>query len=238
MTSNQPSHLYFPSHQKKRSNLLLRAAHRAHLTPDNSTETDDVLIESPTNTEAPSSGNKKPLNASRRKSMTSNFFKRQFFSNNYSSSDQDSFDSDNSLTPTIRHAANTMARRARLPSLHRSCDSTDSSNSSSNASGELSAGKTNYRIIMLGACSSGKTSIVRQFLYDKFAEVYVPTACDDMYRGEFEIHDRAIGFDIQDVSGNYVYEFPGMRNVSLASADAFVIVFSLDNEESWEEVSR
>ena len=40
------------------------------------------------------------------------------------------------------------------------------------------------------------------------------------------------------MSGSYVYEFPGMRNVSLSSADAFVIVFSLDDYATWEEVSR
>ena len=42
----------------------------------------------------------------------------------------------------------------------------------------------------------------------------------------------------QDVSGSYVYEFPGMRNVSLSSADAFVIVFALDDYSTWEEASR
>ena len=61
---------------------------------------------------------------------------------------------------------------------------------------------------------------------------------DDMYRGEFDIYGRQIGFDIQDVSGKYVYEFPGMRTVSLASADAFVLVFSMDSYESWEEAGK
>jgi len=69
-----------------------------------------------------------------------------------------------------------------------SCDSTDSSNSSSNAS-DLSAAKSNYRIILLGARRVGKTSIVRQFVYDKFSSLYRETV-DDMYRGEFEIHGQ------------------------------------------------
>lgn len=143
-----------------------------------------------------------------------------------------------SIPPTTKPTASpaTMSRRARLPSLNRSAESTDSSNSSSNTS-ELSAGKSNYRIMLLGATKSGKTSIVRQFLYDKFTAGYKETV-DDMYRGEFDIHNQNVAFDIQDVSGGYVYEFPGMRNVSLASADAFIIVFGLDSYESWEEVSR
>ena len=62
---------------------------------------------------------------------------------------------------------------------------------------------------------------------------------DDMYRGEFEDgRGRTVNFDIQDVGGCFVYEFPAMRSVSLASADAVILVFSLDNAETWEEASR
>ena len=132
-----------------------------------------------------------------------------------------------------------MSRRPRLASLNRSSESTDSSNSSrsSREGSNLTDAKSNYRILILGAKRVGKTSIVRQFLYDKFSTVYTETM-DDMYRGEFEIHGRPVSFDIQDVSGSYVYEFPAMKSVSLASADAFIIVFSMDSSESWEEVSR
>ena len=84
----------------------------------------------------------------------------------------------------------------------------------------------------------GKTSIVRQFLYDQFSPVHTETM-DDMYRGEFEdANGLTINFDIQDVGGGFVYEFPGMRNVSLASADAFLLVFSLDSAETWTEVEK
>ena len=78
--------------------------------------------------------------------------------------------------------------------------SSDSSNSSSNASGELPAGKSNYRILVLGSKKVGKTSIVRQFLYDKFNPLYAETV-DDMYRGEFDIMGQNVAFDIQDVGG-------------------------------------
>ena len=138
-----------------------------------------------------------------------------------------------SSTPSSGHPPPSQPR-ARLPSLNRSCDSTDSS---SNGGNDLAEAKSNYRIMFLGANKTGKTSIIRQFLYDKFSVNYKETV-DDMYRGEFEIHSRTIGFDIQDVSGAYVYEFPGMLNVSLTSADAFVLVFSLDSNQSWEEVAR
>ena len=90
--------------------------------------------------------------------------------------------------------------RSRLSSLHSNYESVDSSNSGSNSvgsNGDLPAAKSNYRILVLGACGVGKTSIVRQFLYDKFSPKYKATACEDMYRGEFEIHGQTVGFDIQ-----------------------------------------
>ena len=62
---------------------------------------------------------------------------------------------------------------------NRSCDSTDSSSSGI----ELSDAKSNYRIMVLGAGRTGKTSIIRQFLYDKFSQVHQETLADDMYRG-------------------------------------------------------
>ena len=131
--------------------------------------------------------------------------------------------------------------RSRLSSLSQSLENSsmeESSmcSSSSNHDSELLAPKSNYRIMILGAKGSGKTSIIQQFLYDKFSSNYNETI-DDMYRGEFEIHGHTISFDIQDVSGGYVYDYPGMRNVSFASADAFIVVYSLDSYESWQEVA-
>ena len=83
--------------------------------------------------------------------------------------------------------------------------------------------KTTYRILFLGASNTGKTSIVRQFLYDQFSPIQSNTM-DDMYRGEFEdSQGKTINFDIQDVGGGFVYDFPAMKSVSVASADAFVL---------------
>lgn len=132
--------------------------------------------------------------------------------------------------------------RSRLPSIcygkdTSSLDEYSNESSSSTDNSDLNIPKSNYRIMILGAKKVGKTSIVQQFLYDKFSEGYKETV-DDMYRGEFDIYGKTIGFDIQDVSGRYVYEFPGMRTVSLASTDAFVLVFSFDSFESWEEVTH
>ena len=93
-------------------------------------------------------------------------------------------------------------------------------------------------IMVLGAKGSGKTSITQQFLYDKFDSRYEPTSIEQMYYGEFDIHGRTIEFDVQDVSGDYVDEFPSMRKVSFEKADAFIITFALDSYQSWKDVGR
>ena len=99
-------------------------------------------------------------------------------------------------------------------------------------------GQVAYRILVLGAPKTGKTSIVKQFLYDEFSDVHTETT-GDMYCGKFEdISGNVITFDIEDVGGKYVYNFPSMGTVSLNSADAFLLVFSLDDPSTFEEIYK
>ena len=133
--------------------------------------------------------------------------------------------------------------RSRLSSLTQSSESSSMEESSacsttSTDKSSLKTAKPKYRIMVLGSKGSGKTSIIQQFLYDHFESSYQPTPLENMYFGEFDIHGRSIGFDIQDVSGSYVDEFPPMRKVSFDAADAFVLTFALDSYQSWEEVER
>ena len=133
--------------------------------------------------------------------------------------------------------------RSRLSSLTQSNESSSMEESSacsttSSDKSNLQSPKPKYWIMVLGAKGSGKTSIIQQFLYDQFDSKYKPTPLEQMYYGEFDIHGRSIEFDIQDVSGGYVDEFPPMRKVSFEKADAFVLTFALDSYESWLEVER
>ena len=48
----------------------------------------------------------------------------------------------------------------------------------------------------------------------------------------------ALGLDIQDTGGSYVDEFPAMLACSLASADAVLLVYSVSDLATFEEVSR
>lgn len=90
------------------------------------------------------------------------------------------------------------------------------------------------RVVLLGAGQVGKTAIVEQFLYDAFPSLHVATV-EQLYKARFEL--KSVGtltLNILDTSGSY--EFPAMKQLAINSGDAFVLVFALDNAESFEEV--
>lgn len=92
------------------------------------------------------------------------------------------------------------------------------------------------RIVVMGSASVGKTAIISQFLYRSFVEEYKPTI-EELHRREFEIpgqNGQYMVLEILDTSG--AYQFPAMRDLSIGRADAFVLVYAIDNAESFEQV--
>jgi small GTP-binding protein len=86
------------------------------------------------------------------------------------------------------------------------------------------------------AARVGKSSIISQFLYDKFLPRYRETV-EELHRGEYELQNGAsLTLDILDTSG--AYQFPAMRALSISTADAFILVYSIDDADTWEEVRR
>lgn len=71
------------------------------------------------------------------------------------------------------------------------------SNSSSGGSGSGSTTmKIRRRVVMMGAARVGKTSIIKQFLYDQFPDRYKETI-EELHRGECE--DYYIFIDVNGV---------------------------------------
>lgn len=96
--------------------------------------------------------------------------------------------------------------------------------------------KEQHRIVVMGSARVGKSSLISQFLYDKFLPKYRETV-EELHRGEYELPDGAsLTLDILDTSG--AFQFPAMRALSITSAGAFLLVFAVDNEETWREVVR
>lgn len=59
-----------------------------------------------------------------------------------------------------------------------------------------------------------------------------------MYRAVFASGESDITLDIQDTGGSYAQDFPAMIQLSLASAHAVVLVFSVADEQSFEDLER
>ncbi|XP_053325072.1 GTP-binding protein Rhes [Spea bombifrons] len=95
--------------------------------------------------------------------------------------------------------------------------------------------KNSYRMVVLGASRVGKSSIVSRFLNGRFEDQYTPTI-EDFHRKLYNIRGDMYQLDILDTSGNH--PFPATRRLSILTGDVFILVFSLDNRESFDEVKR
>ncbi|XP_034544965.1 GTP-binding protein Rhes [Notolabrus celidotus] len=89
------------------------------------------------------------------------------------------------------------------------------------------------RIVVLGAPRVGKSSILRRYLRDGFVEDYNPTS-EDFLRKLFRIRGETYQIDILDASRER--DFPAKRRLSILTGDIFLLVFSLDDRSSFDEV--
>ena len=87
----------------------------------------------------------------------------------------------------------------------------------------------------MGAAGVGKSCIISQFLYDTYTAKYHATV-EELHRKEYEVNGNNLTLDILDTSG--ANEFPAMRQLSISKGNGFILMQSVDNEESFEEVKR
>jgi RASD family, member 2 len=92
------------------------------------------------------------------------------------------------------------------------------------------------RVVVMGSAFVGKSQIISQFLYEKFSSRYRKTV-EELHRGEYDLPDESsLTLDILDTSG--AFSFPAMRDLSISTSNAFILVFSVADEESWNEIVR
>jgi small GTP-binding protein len=92
-----------------------------------------------------------------------------------------------------------------------------------------------YRLVVLGSGKVGKSSIIRRLLKDDFVEGYRPTV-EDLHCRDYDVGGSTIKVDILDTAGNL--EFPAMRRLSISTAHAFLLVYAIDDRESFNEVCQ
>ncbi|XP_060085859.1 dexamethasone-induced Ras-related protein 1-like [Ylistrum balloti] len=90
-------------------------------------------------------------------------------------------------------------------------------------------------VVVLGSGNVGKTSILHKYLNDTFADKYTQTV-EDVYSQDVCVKGEVFMIDYLDTSGSIA--FPAMRRLEIQKATAFLLVFSIDNEDSFDEMKR
>jgi len=114
-----------------------------------------------------------------------------------------------------------------------------------------------FRLVVLGSGRVGKSSIIRRLLKDDYVDLYKPTVedlhcrdyfvtvtwlfsvtttCIQMHCRDYVVSGSTIKVDILDTAGNL--EFPAMRRLSISTAHAFLLVYSIDDLDSFQEVRQ
>lgn len=94
-------------------------------------------------------------------------------------------------------------------------------------------GMRENKLVVLGSGGVGKTSLVVQYLEGFFSTTYKPTV-EDYYRHTIRMPDGVFHtVEILDTAGSH--NFPAMRELSIRSGRGFILVFSVDNLQSFHE---
>ncbi|XP_046980645.1 ras-like protein family member 10B [Schistocerca americana] len=98
------------------------------------------------------------------------------------------------------------------------------------------------KVALLGASAVGKTSIVRQFVWNEFSDDYSATDRRYAYYPTVVINERLYELKVSDIPVipyfpiNSFYEWADFRFYGLRSANAYVLVFDLCNTESFQYI--
>ncbi|CAH8641986.1 unnamed protein product [Heterobilharzia americana] len=92
---------------------------------------------------------------------------------------------------------------------------------------------TDYRVAVFGSGGVGKTSLVLRFVRGTFRETYIPTI-EDTYRQVISCNRQVCTLQITDTTGSH--QFPAMQRLSITKAHAFILVYSITNKASFDEL--
>ncbi|KAK5575465.1 hypothetical protein RB653_006598 [Dictyostelium firmibasis] len=93
-----------------------------------------------------------------------------------------------------------------------------------------------FKVVVLGASGTGKTSLTVRFVNGDFIETYDPTI-EDLYRKVIETNrGEHVMLEIMDTSGTERYL--AMRDLYIRNAQAFVLVYSITSRVSLLELEN
>ena len=95
--------------------------------------------------------------------------------------------------------------------------------------------KNMYNIAVIGGGGVGKSALTIQFVQHQFCEEYDPTI-EDNYRKQVAVDNEVCMLDIIDTAGQE--DFSALRDQYIRAGEGFLIVFSLVDEMSFQEVAE
>lgn len=90
-----------------------------------------------------------------------------------------------------------------------------------------------FQIAFLGAGSVGKTSILQRYLSGNYSEEYSETV-EETYSQPYYINSKRQNIDFIDTSGSI--PFPAMQQIYMSQATGFILVYSINNKQSFDEM--
>lgn len=91
------------------------------------------------------------------------------------------------------------------------------------------------KFVVLGAGDVGKTSILHQYLYGHSNEKYEATV-DEIYPQGYDMNGKRKFIDYIDTAGSI--SFPAMRQLYVSRSNGFILVYSISDAQSFEEVKQ
>lgn len=91
------------------------------------------------------------------------------------------------------------------------------------------------KVIILGSLNIGKTSFIKNFLYNKFNQYEESTIGVNMNFKKFSINDQNYDICFIDPSGSKRFQF--LNNIYIKNINLVFYIFDLSNEQSFRDVS-
>jgi len=93
-----------------------------------------------------------------------------------------------------------------------------------------------FKIILIGDCNIGKTSLINRYIHNSFENEYLCTIGVDFMMKTLEIEDKQIKLQIWDTAGMERYK--QVTTSYYRGAQAAIVVFDLTNRSTFENVPK
>jgi small GTP-binding protein len=96
---------------------------------------------------------------------------------------------------------------------------------------------SNVKVVLTGACATGKTSIITKLIYNTFDPNYISTeggACGKFQFTYEEFNDYELTMDIWDTAGQERYK--SLTKIFYKNAEIAILVYEITNKKSFTDL--